>query len=95
MALDAFHDYLRKTDRYLFISGCNRDVVRVLSNSGLLTHIGEENIFPIEENPTVSTRRALQRARTLLATKADVRLFYDQPQAENTSPTPTEPSYDI
>jgi len=96
MALDAFHDYLHKTGRHLFISGCNRDVVRVLRNSGLLAHIGEENIFPVEENPTVSTRRALQRARTLLAGKADIRLFYDQPQQENT-PTADAPaiSYEI
>jgi sulfate permease, SulP family len=95
MALDSFHDYLHKTGRYLFISGCNRDVVRVLRNSGLLAHIGEENIFPIEENPTVSTRRALQRARTLLAAKPDIRLFYDQPQPENAPNPASAISYDI
>ncbi len=80
MALDAFHDYLEKTGRHLFISGCNEEVIRVLRNSGILERLGAENIFPLETNPTISTRRALQRARELLATKPDVRLFYDQVQ---------------
>ncbi len=80
MALESLHDYLRKTDRYLLISGCSQDVIRVLRNSGLLKYIGEENIFPTETNPTVSTRRALLRARELLPEKEPgVRLFYDRP----------------
>ena len=51
MALESLHDYLRKTDRYLLISGSSPDVTRVLRNSGLLKQIGEENIFPAEINP--------------------------------------------
>jgi SulP family sulfate permease len=79
MALESLHDYLRKTGRYLLISGSSPDVTRVLRNSGLLKKIGEENIFPAEINPTIATKRALVRARELLPQKAEVRLFYDRP----------------
>jgi SulP family sulfate permease len=80
MALESLHDYLRKTGRYLLISGSSPDVTRVLRNSGLLKQIGEENIFPAEINPTIATKRALVRARELLPQKADVRLFYGRPE---------------
>lgn len=80
MALESLYDYLNKTGRHLLISGCSQDVCRVLRNSGLLKMIGEENIFPAEFNPTISTRRALIRARQLLPEKAEVRIFYDRSQ---------------
>ncbi|HEX5397725.1 MAG TPA: SulP family inorganic anion transporter [Verrucomicrobiae bacterium] len=76
MALEALHDYLQKTGRHLIISGCTADVYRVLRNSGLLKQIGKENLFPVEANPTLSTRKALQRAQDLLPGKSDIRLFY-------------------
>jgi SulP family sulfate permease len=76
MALEALHDYLRQTDRFLIISGCTADVYRVLRNSGLLKQIGEENLFPVEANPTISTRKALLRAKELLPGKNEIRLFY-------------------
>jgi len=78
MAIESLYDYLRKTERYLLVSGCSRDVVRVLRNSGLLAELHEENVFPAENNPTVSTRRALLRAQQLLPGKAELRLFYEQ-----------------
>ncbi|MCL5097877.1 MAG: SulP family inorganic anion transporter [Candidatus Omnitrophica bacterium] len=78
MALESLCDYLRKTGRYLLISGCSRDVIRVLRNSGLLKLIGEENIFPAEPNPTISTSRALTRAQQLLPGKPEVRIFYER-----------------
>jgi SulP family sulfate permease len=84
MALESLDDYLRKSSRHLLISGCSRDVVRVLRNSGLLKDLGEENVFPAESNPTLSTKRALVRARQLLPEKADVRLFYEQGQKQET-----------
>ncbi|HTB80315.1 MAG TPA: SulP family inorganic anion transporter [Opitutaceae bacterium] len=82
MAMETLHDYLRKTGRYLLISGCNLDVLRVLQRSGLLAQIGEENVFPAEVNLTMSTKRALKRASQLLkqdgaAGSPDVRIFYD------------------
>jgi SulP family sulfate permease len=83
MALEALHDYLRKTDRHLIISGCSADVQRVLRNSGLLKQIGEENLFPAEANPTLSTRKALLRAQALLPGKGEIRLFYPNNAATN------------
>ncbi|OIR06539.1 putative sulfate transporterc [mine drainage metagenome] len=100
MALEFLHEYLRKTDRYLIISGCNAEVTRVLRNSGLYSKIGEENIFPAETNPTVATRRALKRATQILGQKAiDVRIFYDRARlpVDQAAPAEQEPadSYEI
>ena len=83
MALESLHDYLRSTNRHLIISGCNSDVTRVLRQSGLLKQIGEENIFPLEANPNVATRRALKRAQQLLPGRADVRIFYEEKRDED------------
>ncbi len=76
MSLEALLDYLRQTGRHLIISGCTSDVYRVLRNSGLLKQIGEDNLFPVESNPTISTRKALLRAQVLLSDKGEIRLFY-------------------
>ena len=79
MAMENLHDYLRRNGRYMLISGCNAEVLRVLRNSGLLAQIGEENVFPAEINLTMSTKRALTRATELLHTRrADIRLFYER-----------------
>jgi SulP family sulfate permease len=89
MALENLHDYLRQTGRHLLISGSNPDVTRVLRDSGLLRHIGEENIFPDEAKPMMATRRALQRAKELLPNaNPAVRLFYEQGQLTGDPPAP-------
>ncbi len=91
MALDSLLDYLRQTKRHLLISGCNPDVVRVLRNSGLLERLGKDNIFPAEPNPTLSTRRALLRARELLQQQtADVRVFYERANLPETDTPPSD-----
>ncbi len=88
MSLLQLHEALRKKQRHLLVSGINPDVERVLRRSGAWTVIGAENIFPAEANLTMSTKRALQRAKKLLTAdgasgKADVRIFYDRQRAEN------------
>jgi SulP family sulfate permease len=90
MAIDSLHDYLRQTNRYMLISGCNAQVVQVLRNSGLLAKIGQENIFPYEEeNPNMATRNALLRAKALLpAQRAEVRIFYEREKLPQDSPPP-------
>jgi SulP family sulfate permease len=83
MALLELNDYLQRTGRKLLISGISADVERVLRNSGAMERIGPENVFPAEVNPTISTKRALERATALLqlpAKDAEVRIFYDRPQ---------------
>jgi len=85
MSLLQLHEYLRKTGRYLLISGINEEVERVLSRSGAMRKIGQENVFPAEANLTMSTKRALLRASQLLQwdsggqkSKPDVRIFYER-----------------
>lgn len=89
MALENLQDYLKKSDRHLLISGCNADVFRVLRRSGLLTQLGEANVFPAEANLTMSTRRALLRASQLLQQAGaegapGVRIFYDRNREKTT-----------
>lgn len=87
MSLLQLHESLRKARRHLLVSGINPDVERVLKRSGAWDVVGAENIFPAEANLTMSTKRALQRAKALLKQdgaqgKADVRIFYDRKRAE-------------
>jgi sulfate permease, SulP family len=96
LALENLHDYLRETGRHLLISGSNRDVTRVLKNSGLLKVIGEQNIFPATGNPTMATRQALKRAKELLPDQQpEMRIFYetshlpqDTPASPGSTPSP-------
>jgi SulP family sulfate permease len=92
MAIENLHDYLRRNGRYMLISGCNAEVLRVLRNSGLLAQLGPENVFPAEVNLTMSTKRALTRATELLHTRrADIRLFYGRKEEKATDVAATPP----
>jgi SulP family sulfate permease len=85
MALDQLHDYLKSENRHLLISGVHGDVALVLKRSGLAARIGLENMFPAEENPTLATKKALQRAQQLLPNqKPALRIFYSKPQKGST-----------
>jgi SulP family sulfate permease len=101
MSLLQLHESLTKEKRHLLISGINPDVERVLRRSGAWKTIGTENIFPAEANLTMSTKRALQRAKKLLAAdgasgKADVRIYYDRTRVENQASTvPAAPAEHI
>lgn len=79
LALGQLLEYLRLQNRHLLISGAHGDVALVLKRSGLAQQIGLENIFPAEENPTLATRKALQRAQALIGVKPELRVFYQQP----------------
>jgi SulP family sulfate permease len=88
MSLLQLRESLEKAGRHLLISGINPDVERVLRRSGAWQTIGTDNIFPAEANLTMSTKRALLRAKALLkqdgaSGKADVRIFYDRTRAQN------------
>ena len=80
MALEALHESLRKAGRFLLISGCTPDVMKVIRNSGIIRVLGEENVFEVVPgNQNISTRRALLRARDVLESEeADIRIFYDR-----------------
>jgi len=78
-ALLALHGWMRQTDRHLVLSGVHGGVLQVLKRSGLLEHLGLDNVFPAEENYALATKKALQRAQELIGTrKADIRLFYEE-----------------
>jgi SulP family sulfate permease len=76
MALGQLIDYLQSEGRYLLISGVHGDVAGVLKRSGLVAKLGVENIFPAEENATLATKKALQRAQALIGVKPELRVYY-------------------
>lgn len=78
MALGQLLDYLKSQGRYLLISGVHGDVAAVLKRSGLVNQIGLENMFPAEENATLATKKALQRAQALIGVKPELRIYYQQ-----------------
>jgi len=97
LSLLQLHESLIKSGRHLLISGINPDVERVLRRSGAWETIGADNIFPAEANLTMSTKKALHRAKTLLAAdgasdRADVRIFYDRSRADNQTTPSSGPS---
>lgn len=67
MALEELIRYMNEHDRILLISEVRPDTLRILQNSGLVAAINPINLFPDEgENPTLSTAKALRRAKEIL-----------------------------
>jgi SulP family sulfate permease len=81
MALGQLLDYLKSQGRHLLVSGVHGDVAAVLKRSGLAAKIGLDNMFPAEENPTLATKKALQRAQALIGVKPELRVFYQKSSA--------------
>lgn len=77
MAIEELVSYMREKNRTLLMSECRKGAIRVFKNSGLLKTLGRENVFPDNpQNPTLSTAKALQRARQILGTsKADIKIY--------------------
>ncbi len=83
VALQQLLEFLKKSERSLLISGINSEIERVLINSGFMERIGPENVFKAEQNPTMSTKRALLRASHILQSSSpDIRIFYDSRRAK-------------
>lgn len=79
VALQQLLEFLNRSDRHLLISGINDEIERVLVNSGFMKKIGKGNVFHTEQNPTMSTKRALLRASHILQSSSpDIRIFYDR-----------------
>jgi SulP family sulfate permease len=78
MAMGQLLDHLRSQGRHLLISGVHGDVAAVLKRSGLAGRIGIENLFPAEDNPTLATKKALQRAAAIIGGNPELRVFYQQ-----------------
>lgn len=79
MALEELLRYMEEKGRYLILSEVKADLIRVLKNSGLYDTIEERNIFTDEpSNPTLSTAKALKRAKEHLGdTAANVSIYVD------------------
>ena len=78
LALGQLIEFLQGQQRHLLISGVHGDVAAVLKRSGLADKIGLENMFPAEENNTLATKKALQRAQALIGVKPELRVYYQQ-----------------
>ncbi len=79
MALEELMRYMEEKGRYLILSEVKADMIRVLKNSGLYEEIEERNIFTDEpSNPTMSTAKALKRAKEHLGDEqANVSIYVD------------------
>ncbi len=79
MALEELLLYMAEKNRYLILSEVKADLIRVLKNSGLYKTIEARNIFTDEpSNPTLSTAKALKRAKAHLGdTAANVSIYVD------------------
>jgi SulP family sulfate permease len=79
MALEELLRYMEEQGRYLILSEVKEDVLRVLKNSGLYQYIEARNIFEYEpSNPTLSTAKALKRAKQHLGDSvANVSIYVD------------------
>ena len=80
MALEELLLYMDEKGRYLILSEVKADMIRVLKNSGIYEQIEERNIFTDEpSNPTMSTAKALKRAKEHLGdTLPDVSIYVDR-----------------
>ena len=79
MALEELIRYMQEKGRYLILSEAKADLIRVLKNSGMYDLIEARNIFSDDPaNPTLSTAKALKRAKEHLGdTEANVSIYVD------------------
>ena len=80
MALEELLLYIEENGRYLILSEVKADMIRVLKNSGLYEKVEARNIFTDEpSNPTMSTAKALKRAKDHLGDRlANVSIYVDR-----------------
>lgn len=70
MALEELIKYMNERDRILLVSEVRPDTMRILNRSGLVEVINTENLFEDEEsNPTISTAKALKRAKEIIGNR--------------------------
>lgn len=79
MALEELVHYMNEMGRYLILSEVKADLIRVLKNARLYQYIEARNIFEDDpHNPTLSTAKALKRAREQLGhDEANVSIYVD------------------
>ncbi len=79
MALEELVRYMNEKGRYLILSEARADLIRVLKNARLYDYIEARNIVEDDpHNPTLSTAKALKRAKEHLGhAEANVSIYFD------------------
>jgi SulP family sulfate permease len=79
MAFEELVRYMKEKNRYMIISEARKDVLKVLKRSGIFDTLNRDNIFPDHpNNPTLSTAKALKRAKQILGgEEANVSIYID------------------
>lgn len=84
MALEELLCYMKEKNRYLILSEVKKDIIRILKRADLYEYIEERNIFAFDSsNPTLSTAKALKRAKEHLGdTEANISIYVNPNQDE-------------
>jgi SulP family sulfate permease len=79
MALEELVRYMNEKGRYLILSEVKADMMKTLRKSEIIGYIEERNVFCYEpSNPTLSTAKALRRAKEHLGhAEANVSIYVD------------------
>lgn len=77
LAIGDFIKQARQLGVEVIVSGAMPEIIRVLSNTGVIETLGHENLFAYTpDNVTLSTRDALKRAQSVLGVRsAEIMLF--------------------
>ncbi len=68
LALEELLEYLKEKDCHVILCEVRKDCLRILKNSGVLSRMNRRNVFPyVPSNPTLSTAKAIRRAKSLVA----------------------------
>ena len=80
LALEELLDYLKEKNCHVLLCEIRRDAFRILRDSGVLARINRKNVFPhTVSNPTLSTAKAIKRAKELVAgMDAKVTIYSEQ-----------------
>jgi SulP family sulfate permease len=75
MAMEELVHYMNERDRFLLVSECKKEHIRIFKNSGLLNVLNRKNVFPDnQQNSTRSTANALKRAQEILGAGEDAKI---------------------
>lgn len=90
LAMRELVNFAHSKGRYVIFSGVHPEVSDIFRNSGLTSIMAKNTIFLEDpDNPTLSTSQALKRARELVGTSMDVRLFVrEQESSEGAAQEP-------
>jgi len=88
LALEELLESLKEKNCHVLLCEVRKDFLRILKNSGVLSRINRRNIFPhIASNPTLSTAKAIKRAKQLVdGAAAKVTIYADQVGSTKSKP---------